>query len=158
MKIYIDNEEVLCNSRLTIKKSLANTGSVILNNVYPKEWEQDKDYVSKFYMPKDHSPVKIINENVEDSNTSVRYQTFTGVGINNNIITSMTGYRIMFVGVVPGMTYEFDCYSYYNAKIYEGESFKTGTELNELADIGLRNQAIKFTPTKHYIIVQFNEN
>lgn len=125
MKIYIDNEEVLCNSRLTIKKSLANTGSVILNNVYPKEWEQDKDYVSKFYMPKDYSPVKIIDENVEDSKMTVRCQSFTGVGINNNTITSMTGCRMLFSSVVPGMTYEFECYSYYNAKIYEGEDFRT---------------------------------
>ena len=157
MKIYINNEEVLCNSKLTIKKSLANTGSVILNNVYPKEWEQDKDYVSKFYMPKDYSPVKIIDENVEDSKMTVRCQSFTGVGINNNTITSMTGCRMLFSSVVPGMTYEFECYSYYNAKIYEGEDFRTGTEVNELADIGLRNQAIKFTPTKHYIVVQFRE-
>ena len=55
MKIYIDNEEVLCASKMNIKESLKNTNSVILNNVYPKSWESDKDYVSRFYMPKDYS-------------------------------------------------------------------------------------------------------
>lgn len=154
MKIYINNEEVLCNSKLTIKKSLANTGSVILNNVYPKSWEQDKDYVSKFYMPKDYSPVKIIDENVEDSKMALRRQWFNGVGINENKITSMTGYTMEFVAVVPGMDYELDCYSYYTTKIYECENFITGTEVYEIADIGLRNQMVKFTPTKHYVVFQ----
>lgn len=157
MKIYIDNEEVLCNSKMTIKKSLANTGSVILNNVYPKEWEQDKDYVSKFYMPKDYSPVKIINENVEDSKMALLFQWFNNTGINENKITSMTGYTMIFTAVVPGLEYELDCYSYYNFKIYECEDFIKGTQVYEIADVGLRNQAVKFTPTKPYIVFQLME-
>ena len=64
MQIFINNEEVICSQKLTIKESLANTSSVILNNVYPKAWEQDKDYVSKFYMPKDYSHCVITDPNV----------------------------------------------------------------------------------------------
>lgn len=64
MNIYINNEEVICSQKLTIKESLSNTSSVILNNVYPKSWEQDKDYVSKFYMPKDYSHCVITDPNV----------------------------------------------------------------------------------------------
>lgn len=65
MKVYINNEEVVCNRNLVIDKSLSQPSSVILNNVYPRSWEEDKDYVSRFYMPDDYSPVKIINENTE---------------------------------------------------------------------------------------------
>ena len=62
MKITIDNEEVLSNKDFTINEEMLNTSSVILNNVYPVEWEQDKDYVSRFYYPEDYSKCKIFNE------------------------------------------------------------------------------------------------
>lgn len=64
MQIFINNEEVICSQKMTIKESLSNTSSVILNNVYPKSWENDKDYVSKFYMPKDYSHCIITDPNV----------------------------------------------------------------------------------------------
>lgn len=63
MKILIDNEEVLCDKNFTIEEEMLNTSSVILNNVYPKAWENDKDYVSRYYFPKDYSKCKIINKN-----------------------------------------------------------------------------------------------
>ena len=69
MQIFINDEEVLCSSSMTIQKQLSNTSSVILNNVYPKSWEEDKDYVSRFYMPKDYSKCKIIDENITTSST-----------------------------------------------------------------------------------------
>ena len=62
MKITIDNEEVLCDKNFTIEEEMLNTSSVILNNVYPATWEQDKDYTSRFYYPKDYSKCKIFNE------------------------------------------------------------------------------------------------
>ena len=62
LKILIDEEEVVSNKDFTINKEMLNTPSVILNNVYPKTWEQDKDYVSRFYHPKDFSKCKIIDE------------------------------------------------------------------------------------------------
>ena len=61
-KITIDNEEVLCDKDITINEEMLNTSSVILNNVYPKTWEEDKDYVSRFYYPKDYSKCKIFEE------------------------------------------------------------------------------------------------
>lgn len=55
MKILINSEEVVCSNDFTINQEMLNTPSVILNNVYPKTWEDDKDYVSRFYHPKDYS-------------------------------------------------------------------------------------------------------
>ena len=55
MKILIDNEEVVSGKDFTITEEMLNTPSVILNNVYPKAWENDKDYISRFYYPKDYS-------------------------------------------------------------------------------------------------------
>lgn len=63
MKIYIDGEEVICNSDFTIEQEMLSTPSVILNNVYPKSWEATKDYTTNFYFPKDYSKCLIYDEN-----------------------------------------------------------------------------------------------
>lgn len=55
MKMYIDGTEVLCDKNITITEEMLSTPSVILNNVFPKEWDNNKDYVSQFYFPKDYS-------------------------------------------------------------------------------------------------------
>ncbi len=55
MHIYINGEEVVCSNDFTIEQEMLSTPSVVLNNVYPKTWETDKDYVSRFYYPEDYS-------------------------------------------------------------------------------------------------------
>lgn len=55
MHIYINGEEVVCSNNFTIEQEMLSTPSVVLNNVYPKTWEEDKDYVSRFYYPEDYS-------------------------------------------------------------------------------------------------------
>ncbi|MEE3344408.1 MAG: hypothetical protein VZS44_09980 [Bacilli bacterium] len=62
MKILIDNEEVVSNSNLQIKEEMLSTSSTILKNCYPATWEEDKDYTSRYYFPKDYSKCKIIDE------------------------------------------------------------------------------------------------
>ena len=62
LKVIINNEEVLCDKDFIINEEMLNTSSVILNNVYPVAWEEDKDYVSRFYYPKDYSKCKILND------------------------------------------------------------------------------------------------
>ena len=63
MTITIDGIEVLCGDNFTISQEMLNTPSVILNNVYPKSWETDKDYTSSFYHPADYSQCLIRDEN-----------------------------------------------------------------------------------------------
>ena len=65
IKILINNEEVVCNSNLQINEEMLSTSSTILKNCYPKSWEDDKDYVSRYYFPKDYSKCEIydIDEN-----------------------------------------------------------------------------------------------
>lgn len=55
MKMYIDNTEVLCDKNITITEEMLSTPSVILNNVFPKAWDDEKDYTNNFYFPKDYS-------------------------------------------------------------------------------------------------------
>lgn len=62
MKILINNEEVLSDKNFTISQEMLNTPSTILNNVYPKSWETDKDYVSRFYYPNDYSKCLIYDD------------------------------------------------------------------------------------------------
>ena len=59
LRMFIDNEEVLSKNDFTIKEEMLNPSSTILNNVYPKLWEETHDYISAFYYPKDYSKLRI---------------------------------------------------------------------------------------------------
>lgn len=61
LRILINNEEVVCDNVLEITEEMLTTSSTILNNCYPKSWEQDHDYTSRFYYPKDYSKCLIYN-------------------------------------------------------------------------------------------------
>lgn len=62
IKVLINNEEVIFNKEVTINEETLATSSVILNGVYPKSWEEDRDYVSRFYLPKDYSRCEFYDE------------------------------------------------------------------------------------------------
>lgn len=64
LKMLINNEEVVCNKEFTITEEILTTSSTILNNCYPKSWENDKNYISRFYYPKDYSKCKIYKDDV----------------------------------------------------------------------------------------------
>lgn len=59
IRMTINGEEVVSNKNFTIKEELLSASSTILNNCYPKTWENDKDYVSRFYYPEDYSKCHI---------------------------------------------------------------------------------------------------
>lgn len=63
MKIYINGTEVLCDKNIQIEEEMLNTSSVILNNVFPKTWDVNKDYVTNFYYPPDYSKCLIYDDN-----------------------------------------------------------------------------------------------
>ena len=156
MKIYIDNEEVLCASNMTIKEELKNTNSVILNNVYPKSWEQDRDYVSRFYMPKDYSHCEIIEENPE-----IHENTLTSYGYGNRYpdndtlkITSLTNTRLGFIAVIPNQTYKISMNSTETGYFYECDSFSIGTDITRLEEIETGEKTYTLVPTKKYIVYQ----
>ncbi len=62
MKIYINNEEVVCDNELEITEEMLQTSSTILDNCYPKSWEENHDYISNFYFPLDYSKCKIYKD------------------------------------------------------------------------------------------------
>lgn len=62
IKVFINNEEVVSDKNITITEEMLSTSSTILNNCFPKSWETDKDYVSRFYFPKDYSKCKIYDD------------------------------------------------------------------------------------------------
>lgn len=63
--MYIAGEEVVCDKEINVAEKLLNTNSTALYNCYPLSWEQDKDYVSRFYFPKDYSKFELIVNNVK---------------------------------------------------------------------------------------------
>ena len=159
MKIYINDEEVLCNRNLVIEKSLSQPSSVILNNVYPKTWENDKDYVSRFYMPKDYSPVRIINENTETKSYNIKHNVRVK---KNRTITTKIEYSdkdLNYIRVTPGYTYTIKAKNYSMTDtlyIYEANSIKIDeNSLTTLEQFGAQSlRTISVTPTKEYIVAK----
>ena len=87
IKMFINDEEVVSNKELSIKEEMLATPSTILNNCYPKSWENVKDYVSKFYYPRDYSRCIIAKgfERGED-----RWLTYNESGSNINFDTNIS--------------------------------------------------------------------
>lgn len=159
MKIYINNEEVVCSQKMTIKESLKNTSSVILNNVYPKSWETDKDYVSRFYMPKDYSHCKVIDE----TNTSKGYvqlqnnlYTLNNKYILNDKIIYASGSIMRVCRAVPGKYHAIYVNKMSNTTtyLYETDSLDTGTEITQLTEV-TQSGYYYVTPTKKYVICAY---
>lgn len=59
IRMFIGNEEVVSKNKFTINEEMLSTSSTILNNCYPKSWELDKDYTSRFFYPNDYSKFEI---------------------------------------------------------------------------------------------------
>lgn len=55
IQVFIGGIEVVADKNITIKEEMLATPSTILNNCYPKSWEDDHDYYSRFFMPQDYS-------------------------------------------------------------------------------------------------------
>ena len=83
IKILINEEEVVCSNNLTITEEMLSTSSTILKNCYPKSWELDKDYVSRYYFPKDYAKCEIYD--VDENN--VETLIFCGVVKNTGNIS-----------------------------------------------------------------------
>lgn len=62
IKMFINNEEVVSQNEFTINEEMLSASSTILNNCYPTSWELDRDYVSRFYYPKDYSKFTIYDD------------------------------------------------------------------------------------------------
>ena len=82
IKVYINNEEVLCDKNIVIKKEMLNTSSTILNNVYPKSWETTHDYTTNYYYPLDYSNCKITDIREIPAEEG---QTIEGTNFNINV-------------------------------------------------------------------------
>lgn len=81
--MYINGEEVLSESQFTISEEMLKTSSTILNNCFPKAWDDDKDYVSKFYFPQDYSLCTIVEPQAEGEDQLI----FAGVVKNSGDIS-----------------------------------------------------------------------
>lgn len=161
MKIFINNQEVLCSSNMQIKESLANTNSVILNNVYPAEWETNKDYVSNFYMPSDYSHCVIKNENTATKNyditLNIQYVSNRYIAVNMQKVIFNKGAITQIIKVIPGKTYTIKAYNKRTGSvmsIWESDSYNINAPVERvhILEISDQEQTFSVTPTKNYIL------
>lgn len=177
-KIYINEEEVVSSKDYTIQQEMLNTPSVILNNVYPKTWENDKDYTTNFYHPEDYSKCKIVDEEYYpelpgstadgtsfeiDVDTSKLYdltlmrgdttQTTTTTG--KNLAKVSSGNNVIITDTIPAGTYRFS-FDYvasvgYNLKL---DSSSGSTIAQGSTSTGSGRSGVSFTlssPAKIYL-------
>lgn len=62
--IFINEEEVVCESNFQIKEEFMNASSVELYKVYPKSWKGTNKLLTDYYFPKDYSKCKIYKDGV----------------------------------------------------------------------------------------------
>lgn len=61
-QIFIDNEEVICESNFEIKEEFMNPSSIELYKVYPKSWKGTNKLLTDYYYPDDYSKCKILRD------------------------------------------------------------------------------------------------
>lgn len=61
-QIFIDNEEVVCESQFEIKEEFMNPSSIELYKVYPKSWKGTDKLLTNYYYPDDYSKCKILKD------------------------------------------------------------------------------------------------
>ncbi len=62
IQMYIGDEEVVCSKEFTITEEMLSTSSTVLNNCYPKSWEETHDYINNFYYPEDYSKFRLLKD------------------------------------------------------------------------------------------------
>jgi hypothetical protein len=168
MQIFIDNEEVLCSQKMTIKEQLSNTSSVILNNVYPKSWENDKDYVSRFYMPKDYSHCIITDDNIQNevsykkTTTEIEFETLENAEIDAlNKIVEREGSTIEYIKVNKNNKTKLYIESiipntYTNSRIGGTNTVPAvGVKINELQSVEAETWTNEITGYEYIILTSF---
>ena len=98
LHMYINNEEVVCNQKINITEYLNNTNSIVLNNCYPLSWEDDKDYVSRYYAPKDYSFFKLVKDIEGQELLTESSEAILTEDGENLVVGGMS--EVLFIGVV----------------------------------------------------------
>lgn len=156
MNIFINNQEVVCSRNMQIKESLANTNSVILNNVYPKEWETDKDYTSRFYMPEDYSHCVIKNSNTSTKQYDITNNTYIlehrAINQEQQIFYSAIS-NLIYIKVMPGTNYVFNITNNksYNIGLFQTNGLEIGSVVSQAELIRVGENTINITPTTDYL-------
>lgn len=62
-RVFINDEEIVCESSFSIEEELSNPSSIILSKVYPKSWKGTNKLLTEYYFPQDYSKCKILKDN-----------------------------------------------------------------------------------------------
>ena len=61
-QVFIDDEEMVCESDFTIKEEFMNPSSIELYKVFPKSWKGTNKLLDEYYFPEDYSKCKILKD------------------------------------------------------------------------------------------------
>ena len=167
MRITIDGQEVVCSNDFTIKQEMLNTPSVILNNVYPKSWETDKDYTTNFYHPEDYSQCLIYDQSplLPNEYKEVEYIESSGTQYIDTGFQPNQDTRILIDLIQKNTSTAFilgarDSYASNNYGLLKTTATNFRSDYGNGADIGLggANTSDKFTIDKNKNITTVYKN
>ena len=61
-QVFIDDEEVICESNFEIQEEFMNPSHIELYKVYPKSWKGTNKLLTDYYFPKDYTKCKILKD------------------------------------------------------------------------------------------------
>lgn len=61
-QIFINDEEVVCESNFSIAEEFMNPSSIELYKVYPKNWKGTNKLLEEYYFPQDYSKCRILKD------------------------------------------------------------------------------------------------
>lgn len=173
IKMYIDNEEVVCDKEFTIKEEMLSTSSTILNNCYPKSWEETHDYVSNFYYPKDYSKCLIYDEVKVPPPNLFNFDSFYSKSNNavivsqdnNQLVATVTTastwqqiqYKVSNLEANTDYTFSFDFENTQTTELYQHSwvTIKGGTTNNNLFNAAYYKDDVITFNTGNYTEVRF---
>ena len=172
-KIFIDNEEVLCDSSYKIEEELKNPSSVILDKVYPKRWKGTNKLLTEFYFPKDYSNCLIYDEVEVPPPNLFNFDNFYSKSNNaeivsqdnNQLVATVTTastwqqiqYKVSNLETNTDYSFSFDFENTYDSELYQHSwmTIKGGTTNNNLFNAAYYKDDVITFNTGDYTEVRF---
>ena len=146
-RIFIDNEEVVCDSSYKIEEELKNPSSIILDKVYPKKWKGTNKLLTDFYFPKDYSKC-LIKDVTNIPAEEGEYATGTDLNINVDN-TKEWDYKLLGDTQQVSLPTEYTAVDYIEG--HRAEYIDTGFKTTPKTRVEATFQFTQVTPTQQRI-------
>ena len=145
IKMFIANEEVVSQNEFTINEEMLSASSTILNNCYPKSWEETKDYINNFYYPKDYSKFLLKSgefSNGNDESAIIEKTDETPFVFNTNIENILNDLKIYGNTIQNGIPSPTTPIDINNVGVYENNQYNINTSISNGTNVNTKTYTL----------------